>query len=80
MLYLAETHTFEHFRHEHYISRLFSSNSRTAWEETGGKDLNQRARERGLELLKAYRKVPLEPAVQKELDAIYNDVTAKKRE
>ncbi len=77
--YLAETHTFEHFRNEHYISRLFSSNSRAAWEEAGGKDLNQRARERGLELVKSYQEVPLDAAVQKELDAIYNDVTERKR-
>ena len=76
--YLVEMHTVEHFRDEHYIPKCFNRNARSAWVEEGAKDLNQKAQERALNILKTHQPASLDKSVQKEVDAIYKAVTEKK--
>lgn len=78
--YLTQPHTLEHFRDEHRIPRCFYRKPRTDWEREGAKDMNQLARERATHLIDAYKGVPLDPGVLKELDAIYQSIADKKHD
>jgi trimethylamine--corrinoid protein Co-methyltransferase len=56
-----------HFRTAFYRAELFDYNSAEQWVIDGGKDGAQRANEKYKQLLKAYEKPPLDPAVEEEL-------------
>ena len=76
--YLTQPHTLEHFRGEHHIPKCFNRKPRADWEREGAKDMNQLTQERATALLDSYNREPLAPEVLKEIDAIYQSVTAKK--
>lgn len=78
--YLDCAHTFEHFRSEHNIPRCFNRMSRSSWLDAGAKDMNQLAAERASTLLETYNCPPLNGALLKELDEIYQVVTKSKNE
>jgi trimethylamine--corrinoid protein Co-methyltransferase len=65
--YLAEMHTAEHYRREHFLPRLLRREAREAWEEKGSKTALELARERVRELLAKHEPRQLDPAVEKEL-------------
>jgi trimethylamine--corrinoid protein Co-methyltransferase len=69
--YLTQRHTLENFRSEYHLPKIFNRDARAKWTDAGSKDLNQRAKERAIEILKEHRQEPLDESVQKELDAIY---------
>jgi trimethylamine--corrinoid protein Co-methyltransferase len=78
--YLTHPHTLEHFRKEHHIPKCFYRKPRSDWEREGAKDMTQLTRERAMALLDAFDREPLPPDVLKELDAIYQSITAKKHD
>ncbi len=68
--YLAEKHTLQHFKEEHFFPELTDRSSYDAWKKTGGKSLVKRARERTEEILKEHWPTPLDKDVQKEISEI----------
>ncbi len=65
--HLGTEHTMSHFRTAFYRAELFDYNSAEQWVIDGAKDGAQRANEKFKQLLKAYEKPPLDPAVEEEL-------------
>jgi trimethylamine--corrinoid protein Co-methyltransferase len=65
--YLAEPHTAEHFRREHFLPRLLRRDGREVWESKGSKTALDLARERVRELLASHQRRELDPSVEKEL-------------
>jgi trimethylamine--corrinoid protein Co-methyltransferase len=68
--YLAERHTMQHFKEEHFFSELTDKNSYDAWKKAGGKSLVERARERAEDILKGHWPTPLDKDIQKEISEI----------
>ena len=68
--YLAEKHTLQHFKEEHFFPELTDRSSYDAWKKAGGKSLVKRARERTEEILKEHWPTPLDKDVQKEISEI----------
>lgn len=65
--YLAELHTAEHYRREHFLPKLLRRDSREVWEGKGSKTALDLARERVRDLLAKHQPRELDPAVEKEL-------------
>ncbi len=65
--YLAEPHTAEHFRREHFLPKLLRRDSREVWESKGSKTALDLARERVRELLARHQRRELDPSVEREL-------------
>jgi len=65
--YLAQPHTAQHYRREHFLPRLLRREGREAWERKGAKTALELARERVRELLVRHEPRKLDPAVEKEL-------------
>jgi trimethylamine--corrinoid protein Co-methyltransferase len=75
--YLGQRHTMDHLFAEQYMPVVADRRSYTAWQDAGGKDIAQRARERAGELLKKHQPQPLDRHVEAELSSIVADVQAK---
>ena len=65
--YLAQPHTAEHCRREHYRSKLLRRDARQTWEGKGSKTALDLARERVREILGKHQPRDLDPALDKEL-------------
>ena len=65
--YLAQPHTAEHFRREHFLPKLLRRDSRETWESKGSKTALDLARGRVHEILAGHEQRELDPAVGKEL-------------
>jgi trimethylamine--corrinoid protein Co-methyltransferase len=65
--YLAQIHTAEHHRREHFRSKLLRRDTRQTWEGKGSKTALDLARERVREILKKHQPRDLDPALEKEL-------------
>jgi trimethylamine--corrinoid protein Co-methyltransferase len=65
--YLAQLHTAQHYRREHFLPRLLRREGREAWERKGSRTALELARERVRELLAKHEPRQLDPAVEKEL-------------
>jgi trimethylamine--corrinoid protein Co-methyltransferase len=65
--YLAQTHTAEHFRSEHFLPELMRRDSRQTWESKGAKTAIDLANERVREILARHEPRELDPGVEKEL-------------
>ena len=76
--YLAEKHTRENFRKEHYIPKIINREKRMKWEKNGSKDLREIAREEVKKILKTHQPESLDPDLEKELKKILKEV--EKRE
>lgn len=74
--FVEKAHTFRHFR-DYYRAKTFSRDSRTAWEEKGGKDLAARACEQYETLRQNYVPVTLPKEVTDEMDAIVKRADAQ---
>jgi trimethylamine---corrinoid protein Co-methyltransferase len=66
--FLADEHTLKFLRGERYLPKLLFRNSREAWEARGSKNFEQRAKERAIDLLRAYEPKPLPADIEKDLD------------
>ncbi|MGQ9572613.1 MAG: trimethylamine methyltransferase family protein [Dehalococcoidia bacterium] len=65
--YLAQSHTAQHYRREHFLPRLLRRDSRDTWEHKGSKTALDLARERVGQLLARHERRELDPAVEKGL-------------
>jgi trimethylamine--corrinoid protein Co-methyltransferase len=68
--YLAEDHTFTHFRRELWRPALFTRQHYTAWKEAGGKDTARRIQEKIRRLVETHRPDPLPDKVLSAMEAI----------
>jgi len=67
--YLAERHTAQNFRREHFLPKLMPRDVRQTWEQKGAKTTLDLARERVRAILAKHERCPLDPALEKELQA-----------
>lgn len=67
--YLAEEHTVQHFRKEHYLPKLFIREPYDAWEKEGRATMLERGRARIEGILAAHQPRHLDPALENELRA-----------
>lgn len=72
--FLAETHTFENFKREHFIADLAETDSYQNWDAKGRISLESKAAERVKEILANHKPTPLPEDVVKELDTIEKEV------
>lgn len=68
--FLAERHTLDYLRKEHFIPELTDRRSYDAWLKDGAKSIVERAKERVKTILEKHRPEPLEKDVQKEIEDI----------
>lgn len=73
--FLMEEHTQMNFRNEHFIPRLADRNPREVWQEGGGKQMLDNAREMAKKILAAHRPRDLDPKLEKEMDAFVEHVS-----
>jgi trimethylamine--corrinoid protein Co-methyltransferase len=67
--YLAQRHTAQNFRREHFLPKLLPRDVRQTWEEKGAKTTLDLARERARAILAKHEPRVLDPAVERELQA-----------
>jgi trimethylamine--corrinoid protein Co-methyltransferase len=68
--YLSTDHTLKFFRSQFYRCPLFDLRYRDSWKEDGSKDMNMRARERVLSILKEHKPNPLDEPILKDIKSI----------
>jgi len=72
--YLADKHTLEWFRKEHYRSKLSDGRTRVDWEKSGSKDIREQARDRAREILASHEPDPIDPTIWSEIELIIEDI------
>jgi len=65
--FLAEKHTLNHFKKEHFFPELANRDSYEVWKEKGEKGLVDVAREKARKILKEHWPTPLDKDVQREI-------------
>jgi len=78
--FLAEAHTVEHFRDEHFIPSLLPREPYEAWEKAGSRSVLEHAREKVRKILADHEPRTLDPALEKELDQFHQAVAARSLE
>jgi trimethylamine--corrinoid protein Co-methyltransferase len=68
--FITDPHTRKYMRGEYFQPKLFNRDPRTVWLSKGSKNLEQRAKEKALRILKEHKVEPLDSHVLKELDLI----------
>jgi len=68
--YLAQRHTLEHVRKDHFAPKLMDRQAYDAWCAAGRKSMLKKARERVEWILSSYHVPPLDSTVQKSIDQI----------
>jgi trimethylamine--corrinoid protein Co-methyltransferase len=68
--FLAERHTLEYLRKEHFIPELTDRRSYEAWLKDGAKDVTKRAKEKVKIILQKHQPQPLEKDAQAEIQSI----------
>jgi len=68
--FMGLRHTLDHIRKEHYLPRLFDRTTYDTWEERGGRDIREVARDKAREILATHKVEPLPKDVQQEVQAI----------
>jgi trimethylamine--corrinoid protein Co-methyltransferase len=76
--YLADKHTLDWFKKEHYRPKLSDRRTRIDWEKSGGKDIREEARNRAKEILANHEPEPVDPTVWREIEKIIKEI--EKRE
>jgi len=72
--FLADKHTSEWFRKEHYYSKLGDRRSRVDWENSGSKNIREQARDRAREILANHEPEPIDPTIWREIERIIADI------
>jgi trimethylamine--corrinoid protein Co-methyltransferase len=72
--YLADRHTSEWFRKEHYYSKLSDRRTRVDWENSGSKNIREQARDRAKEILASHEPEPIDPTIWREIELIIKDI------
>jgi trimethylamine--corrinoid protein Co-methyltransferase len=75
--YLADRHTLEHFKAEHFIPELFDRRTRAAWERAGSKNVVTTSKEAVGRILMKHRVASLDKDVTSQMDAILDDAKKK---
>jgi len=75
--YLTEDHTYNLFRKELFIPKLYSREPYDAWEEGGQKLAIDHAKERAHEILENHQPRELDPEMMKELDQFRKNVAER---
>ena len=75
--YLADRHTLEHFKAEHFIPELFDRRTRAAWERAGSKNVVTASKETVGRILAEHHVASLDKAVTAQMDAILDDARKK---
>ncbi len=68
--FLAERHTLNYLRKEHFLPELTDRRPYEPWLKDGGKDIVKKAKEKVKTILEKHRCTPLEESVQKEIREI----------
>ena len=76
--YLADKHTLEWFKKEHYRPMISDRKTRADWEKSGSKDIREEARNRAKEILASHEPEPIDPTIWREIELILKDI--EKRE
>ncbi len=76
--YLADKHTLDWFKKEHYRPKLSDRKTRSDWEKSGGKDIREEARNRAKEILEIHEPEPVDSTIWREIEIILKDI--EKRE
>jgi len=71
--FLADEHTLEHFREEHWFARLADRRNFQGWLEAGGADYGERCRARARELLREPHEGQAGPEVARRVQAILDE-------
>ena len=71
--YLAQRHTVEHIKTEHFMPTLMERKSFDAWISGGRKSMLDKARQRVIHILSEYEVPPLEPTAQRDVTRIIDD-------
>ena len=69
--FLQHDHTFDHFRSEQFMPRLFTRDVYPNWAEAGRQTVEQVAARRVEQILATHQPQPLPADAQKEIDAVY---------
>ncbi|MBT4528036.1 MAG: hypothetical protein HOC24_15935 [Deltaproteobacteria bacterium] len=72
--FLAQKHTFDNFRKEHYYSELADTSVYSKWDEKGRARLEDKAADKIRDILENHSPNPLPESVVKELDTIEQEV------
>jgi trimethylamine---corrinoid protein Co-methyltransferase len=75
--YLADRHTLEHFKAEHFIPELFDRRTRAAWERAGSKNIVTASKEKVGRILAEHHVASLDKGVIAQIDAILDDARKK---
>ena len=79
--YIAEKHTMQNYRSEHFLPQLMVREPYEGWESAGSKSANQPGRRaKARQLLADHKPVELDPSIEKELSAYRNMVTERPME
>jgi len=76
--FLTQKHSLQHIK-ELYIPELADRKTRGEWQDTGSKDILQRAEEKAKKILETHKPEPLEKEVQEELSKIVKEAERKAR-
>jgi trimethylamine--corrinoid protein Co-methyltransferase len=71
--YLADRHTLQHFKTEHFIPELFDRRTRAAWERAGSKNVVTTSKETVRRILAEHRVASLDRYVTSQMDHILDD-------
>ncbi|MGD8290599.1 MAG: trimethylamine methyltransferase family protein [Desulfobacterales bacterium] len=69
--FLQHDHTFDHFRSEQFMPRLFVRDIYSDWKSSGKPSVEQRAAAEVERIMETHQPMPLPDDAQKEIDAIY---------
>jgi trimethylamine--corrinoid protein Co-methyltransferase len=77
--FLAQKHTREHHRKEHFIPTLFDTKTHDSWLKAGAKQMRQVAKEEVKKILKEHQPPPLDKDLEKRLYEYVKEVEKRKR-
>jgi trimethylamine--corrinoid protein Co-methyltransferase len=72
--FLAQKHTREHIRDEHFMPELFDTQSYEGWVKAGSRDIGQTAREEVKRILAEHQPPPLDRDLEKKLEDYVKEV------
>ncbi len=72
--FLNQKHTMKYLKQEHFLPKLSDRDSYEAWTEKGKHSIHEKARERVKKILSEHQPSPLDSGVEKELQAIIQEV------
>lgn len=76
--YLADDHTFAHFR-ENWVPSLLDRSTFADWQSEGGQSMRQRVRARVLEILREHKPAPLDSGLSSKLNTVVEDAEKRSR-